>query len=226
MANRMYFVSQPATNRVFEERNCIFDYHKGFSISQKQKCIQSMHNSIIDSDPSLRLLEISTKSMQPLGVALSAFNLELCNKSEGKKLRLENVFQSSKVFEYGGPFLDLLNISPKEAKRDERLINSGELTHFAYDNKVWPIEPKTMFYDWIYIAALNSYKELAELILNYDAFTDIEFNHKRSFNCQARSASIYVSLKKSGLVEDYLSDMEKFKLIYSELNESEQITMF
>lgn len=226
MANRMYFVSQPATNKIFDERNCKFDYYKGFSISQKQKCIQSMHDSIITDEPSLKLLEISTKSMQPLGVALSAFSLELFDQESGEKFRLENVFQSSKVFETAGPFLDLLMVSPKEAKRDERLKNSGKLIHFVYHNRVWPIEPKTLFYDWIYITALNSYEELTEAILKFDAFTDIEFNHKRSINCQARAAAIYVSLKKSGLVEEYLNNLDKFRSIYSEMYESEQITLF
>ena len=211
---------------IFEERNCDFDYHKGFALSQKQKCIKSLHESINQENPFLRILEISTKSTQLLGVALSAFNLELYNKENDKKFCLENVFQSSKVFEKGGPYIDLLYVKPKEAKRDERLNSSGELIHFYYENQIWPTNPKTMFYDWIYIAALNSSIEVSRLILEFDTFTDIEFNHKKSINCQARAAAIFVSLKKSCLLEEYLSDFDKFKTIYRDMYESEQITLF
>ena len=50
-----------------------------------------------------------------LGVKLSAFNLKLNGYT------LENIFQSSKVFSNGGPYRDLMNVAPKEAKRDGRL---------------------------------------------------------------------------------------------------------
>ena len=77
MASRMFFVSCPADNIVFKECYCDFEYHGGFALSQKQKCIKSLHESILKQNPELKLLEISTKSTQALGVALSAFNLEL-----------------------------------------------------------------------------------------------------------------------------------------------------
>lgn len=211
---------------IFEERSCNFDYQKGFALSQKQKSIKSLHESINREKPLLKILEISTKSTEPLGVALSAFNLKLYNKEHAKNFCLENVFQSSKVFEKGGPYIDLLNVTPKVAKRDVRLQNSGELIHFFYENSIWPTSPKTMFYDWIYIAALNSNQELSRMILEFDIFTDIEFNHKKSINCQARAAAIFVSLKKSCLFESYFSDFDKFKTIYRDMYESEQITLF
>jgi len=34
----------------------------------------------------------------------------------------------------------------------------------------------------------------------YDTFTDIEFNPKRSFNCQARSCALFVALARKGLL--------------------------
>lgn len=68
-------------------------------------------------DVTAKPLEISTKSEEPLGRKLSAFHLTLNHYA------LENVFQSAKVFENGGPYLDLLNVAPREAKHDERLKN-------------------------------------------------------------------------------------------------------
>ena len=49
------------------------------------------------------------------------------------------------------------------------------------------------------------------LIINYDFFTDIEFNHEKSLNCQARSAAIFVSLYQKGLLEECLADIVKFE---------------
>ena len=74
-------------------------------------------------------MEISTKSMEAIGIKLSAFNLKI------NSYTLENIFQSAKVFEDGGPYLDLLDVSPKEAKRDERLHKSGSLKAFRYQNE-------------------------------------------------------------------------------------------
>ena len=56
-------------------------------------------------------------------------------------------------------------------------------------------------------------KSLAEQITGYDAFTDIEFNPKRSINCQAEAAAIYVSLEKQGLLLEALKDKDSFKEI-------------
>ena len=53
------------------------------------------------------------------------------------------------------------------------------------------MEPKTAFYDYIYVRAmLENFGKSIDLS-EYDWFTDIEFNPERSINCQARSAAIY-----------------------------------
>ena len=126
-----------------------FEWFSGFAVSQKQKSIASLHNAIIKADKSAKPLEISTKSKETIGIKLSAFNLKLNNYTP------ENVFQSAKVFERGGPYLDLLDVLPKEAKRDERLRNSGSLRAFRYQNEDFPLIPKTVFYDFIYITAIK-----------------------------------------------------------------------
>ena len=173
-----------------------------------------MHASIHKMDTALKVLEISTKSTNPLGVALSAFNLKFLDQVSSKEYPLENIFQSSKVFETGGPYRDLLNVHPKDAKRDERLKSSGNLIGFDYNNTTWEINPKTMFYDWIYIKALSKNRSLSKKILEFDAFTDIEFNQEKSINCQARSAAILVSLCKLGDLNAVLNNKEELKKIY------------
>ena len=218
MAERPVFIANVG-KPCFMEKNIPFTYYSGFSIVQKQRSICSLHTAFNEQCPGHRVLEISSKSDSQLGVRLSAFNLKL--RSEGpdnslpdNSLYIENVFQSSKVFENGGPYTDLLFVSPKDAKRDERLQSSGKLIGFNYLGKMWSLEPKTIFYDWLYMSALSMDEDLSEAIMEYDAFTDIEFNPKKSVNCQARSAAIFVSLKKQGILMDALSDMDILRQFY------------
>jgi hypothetical protein len=85
-----------------------------------------------------------------------------------------------------------------QAKRDVRLKESGALTGFRFDGVDFPLEPKTAFYDWLYCSFLADYREWTEKLYIYAGFTDIEFNPRRSINCQARSAALFLSLMKRG----------------------------
>ena len=109
----------------------------------------------------------------------------------------------------------MLYKSSREAKTDSRLKNSGALKAFKYFDREFPLEPKTYFYNWLYIHALNLQTELADEILNYDAFTDIEFNPKKSINCQAESAAIFIGLSRAGLLSAALESKENFlEIVY------------
>ena len=156
------------------------------------------------------ILEISSKSEDELGVKLSAFNL-MIKSDNGQLFSVDSAFQAGKVFENGGPYVDLLDVSSKAAKKDERLKNSGRINAFEYDGKRFETEPKTYFYNWLYISALHLHEELTKPLLEYDAFTDIVFNPQKSLNCQAEAAAIYVSLAKQGLLEEALKDKDHFK---------------
>ena len=163
-----------------------FEWFPGFAVSQKQKSTESLHNAIMKVDVNAKPLEISTKSKEPIGIKLSAFNLKLNNYA------LENIFQGAKVFERGGPYLDLLDVLPKETKRDERLYNSGKLKAFCYQNDDFPLTPQTVFYDFIYVSAVKQSFAIDEInaVSNYNYFTDIEFNPAKSINTQARAAAL------------------------------------
>jgi type I restriction enzyme M protein len=227
MAKRICFISTPYEYQIYKEIEVEFEYFNGFAVSQKQKSIRSLHENVNKMDKSLEILEVSTKSTNPIGVALSAFNLKFYEINTDKEYPLENIFQSSKVFERGGPYRDLLNVHPKDAKRDERLKSSGNLIHFNYNGTIWEKEPKTMFYDWIYMSSLYRNESLSKKILEYNAFTDIEFNQEKSINCQARSAAIFVSLCKLGKLEKVLNNKEELKRIYSKGgNDNTQMSLF
>lgn len=203
MATRPVFLSLRAKTSFFQEIPVDFQWFAGFSVSQKQKSITSLHESASKRLHVNNILEISSKSTEPLGVSLSAFNLTL--PIDGNVVTVEVAFQAGKIFEKGGPYIDLLSGSSRDAKIDPRLKESGRLIGFTLSGDSWPLEPKTAFYDWIYLRALSANPRLAEHLLEYDAFTDIEFNPDKSLNCQARSAALYVSLSKGGLLKKALS---------------------
>jgi len=175
-----------------------FDWHPGLSVAQKQKSVASLHASARRLPGVARVLEVSSKSTESLGVALSAFNLAMPALPNGARPSVECAFQASKVFENGGPFVDLLGKSSREAKQDPRLQLSGRLTGFSMDGVDWPLDPPTAFYDWIYLMALQESPALLDAAAGYDAFSDIEFNPARSINCQAHSLALAVALHRVG----------------------------
>lgn len=185
-----------------------FEWNGGFSITQKQKNIKNLHNSII-KETNESVLEVSSKGLTQLGKDIGAFSLKY------NEVPLENVFQSSKKFENGGPYTDLMSVTPKEAKGDERLKNSGKILAFCLDGEEWPLEPKTLFYDYIYIKALIQNYGYNLDLTEYDWFTDIEFNPKKSINCQARTVAIYKLLKMSNKF-DVIENKEKWTEFHKE----------
>lgn len=78
--------------------------------NEKQKSVIQLHNKFHELYKNEKVLEISTKSQSELGRKLSAFNLEYIINN--KKYPLECVFQSSKVFENGGPYREFLLMKP------------------------------------------------------------------------------------------------------------------
>lgn len=216
------FISNIQSRNLFTKEIIEFEWFPGFSVKQKQKSIQSLHYVTKEKYPNIKILEISSKSDQQIGIELSAFNLIIKTKNN-LKFSVETAFQASKVFKNAGPFVDLYEKSSKEAKRDTRLKENGELVAFKYFSREFPINPKTFFYNWLYINTLSTHLELGEKILEYDAFTDIEFNPDKSINCQAEAAAIFVSLVKSNLLKDALSSVEMFKSIVYKENEKNEI---
>ena len=217
MANRLVFYLNNNPDSLFSEELVEFQFYSGFAISQKQKSIKSLHENFIAKHPRAKVLEISTKSEDPLGVRLSAFNLKFKDEKTGREYPLENIFQSSKVYMHGGPYLDMLEISPADAKKDTRHHTSGDLIGFHLNEWNCPLEPKTMFYDWIYCKSLSQNPKLMKSLVTsgYDAFTDIEFNQNKSLNCQARAVAIFVGLYRKGILQEYLENKEKWTSIYN-----------
>jgi len=216
MTERPIFVPAPDSPRLVKELVMEFTWHPGFALSQKKKNILALHESAARAGYS-PLLEVSTKSEEKVGQRLSAFNLKVHSDVLGT-MPLEAAFQGSKVFERGGPFADLYIVeNVRDAKRDQRLRESGPLKGFKFENFSFPLEPKTAFYDWLYITSLYEHREwLRRHILKYVGFTDIEFNPERSINCQARSCALLVTLLKNDWIDEAVSSPGAFiKLLAS-----------
>lgn len=215
MANRPVFIPTKITDKHTCEvivSDIDFKWFPGMSKSQKQKSIVSLHQAANRQDIS-HILEISSKSEIDLGVKLSAFNLTITTKKKKESFSVESAFQSSKVFDRGGPYTEILDSSSRQAKKDPRLKESGNLMYFSFFDKKFDLKPRTFFYDWIYINALKQNQDLAERLLEYSAFTDIEFNPKKSINCQAYSAALYVSLFQHNMLDNALKSPNNFKKI-------------
>ena len=201
---------RPLVDRVGVKRvdSAPFTWFGGFSLAQKQRCVVALHEAIHRIDPGAKVLEISSKSLQPLGVSLSAFNLML--DRNGVKCSVESVFQASKVFDGNvGPFPDLYSHDSREVRHFVKDASAGHaLVAFELDGVRWPLEPKTAFFDHLYLTALTQNPELADQLMAFDAFTDIEFNPNHQINCQATAAALYVSLRRQGKLEEAMSRRE------------------
>lgn len=222
MSERPIYI--PKTTRPYYRREMIeFDWNPGVSPVQKKKNSAALHEAYLKKHPDARILEVSTKSDNPAGQALSPFNLKMSLPELKKSFPVENIYQASKVFTHGGPYYDLLGCTPLQAKRDERLSNSGRLAHFNFQNEKYPNWPASLFYNWLYLRALMENSGARANIPSYNAFSDIEFNPETGINNQARACAIYLGLYQAGSL-DQIRDFEDFKKLFldSDITETEE----
>lgn len=189
-----------------------FEWSPGFALVQKRKNIVALHQAAADQFGTEPLLEVSSKSPRALGARLSAFNLYV--PFQDLRIPLEAAFQGSKVFAVSGQHLEIYAArSGAEAKKAARAYELEGLIAFTFEGRTWPLEPWTAFYDWLLIRALvelSAERPLLAELSAFEGFTDIEFNPKRSLNCQARSCALFVALASTGDINRYVSDPDMF----------------
>ncbi len=189
-----------------------FEWANGQSASTKQKNSLRLQEEFKKKHPDLSVLEVSTKSDSPAGAALSPFNLSLRVPSLRKEFPVEVLYQGSKTFRHGGPFVDLYGKAPQDTLHDPRFDDSGELLGFTFEKKMYPARPDFLFYVWLYIQALLENTGSADVVRKTDAFCDIEFNPENGNNNQAKACAIFHSLAQLGLLNQ-VRDFESFKKI-------------
>lgn len=212
MAKRLVFFLDQENN--FTKKEYEFKWYAGFSKIQLQKSVNELQKHFLNDFPNKKILEVTSASEDLIAKKLSAMNLQVMT-SQGI-YKVEQLFQAGKIFRNAGSQEKLLKLSSRKAKQENKVTNAhDELVEFKIFNTKFPLEPKTYFYNWIYMKALHQHPNLVKEVVKYDAFTDIFFNSQKSINCQAQACSIYVSLLRRGILEETLASKEKFlKNIY------------
>jgi hypothetical protein len=212
MATRPVFVPRGQPGLLVSKVDIAFPWNPGLAPIQKKRNVVALHKAAREQNL-FPLLEVSTKSDDDLGQKLSAFNL-IIDTVIGP-ISMESAFQGSKIFEHGGPYHELYQMGSRESKKEPRIRNSGKLVGFGFFDEEWPLQPRTAFYDWLYINALRAREDILPSLSSYSGFTDIEFNPERSVNCQARACALFVSLSKLGVLDDALESRGAFLEIIS-----------
>lgn len=207
MAERPLFIPDFEGRDLFHEEVVEFKWSSGFAEIQKKKSIHAMHQVAFDKGFH-KVLEISTKSDEEIGRRLSAFNLRY--ELNGRKYFLESIYQGSKVFKNCGPFPEIFDYTPRDAKKFIHSLNGGNLKEYNLGGKAYPLSPPNAFYDWLYIRSLREHADGINENVQYDAFTDIEFNPKKQINCQARAFASYLALIKKNKLSTATSSFEAF----------------
>lgn len=162
-----------------------FEWFPGLALAQRQRCIFSLHQGAAARIEGLeRILEVSTRSRLALGRRLSAFNLALILPGFGA-VTVENAYQCAKVYDDAGPFPELLDQPPAHARKALAAHTDKPLRGFRLLEQACPVQPTTLFYDWLYARALCRQPALLRAASRFQAFTDIAFNPARSSACQA-----------------------------------------
>jgi hypothetical protein len=211
MAERPIFIPAKDVPGFVKTISFTISWAGGFASTQKQKNIRALHAAAAEAGYS-PLLEVSTKSEEKAGRHLSAFHLKV--RTRGGDISLESAFQGSKVFEAGGPYTDIYEVDARTAKGDPRLRESGRLIGFEFEDLKFPLEPTTVFYDWLYLNAIFPHrgwlKDRLTGRISYAGFTDIEFNPAKSVNCQARSCALFVALMQNEMLDFAISSPKLF----------------
>lgn len=149
-------------------------------------------------------------------------NIELDTKGKG---RIAMDIRDRLVCANGVYYLEPTSDNPRELKSLLKAFmkanKNAKLSHFVCKGEIFEINAgvansESYFYDFLYFKALgeNFSKSKIKQILQYDIFTDIEFNHKVSKNCQARSCALYHYAFLNDKVEFYMENKEHFKSLY------------
>lgn len=169
----------------------------------KHQNVQAVLDTFHDVYPEVAALEVSLASSQPEGVAAAAMKLPLRLASLEQEVPVGIVYEASKVFENGGPYPELLQLSRQKVQKDPRLQQSGKCLGFRLEGQDYPVEPHPYaFFNWIYGKALQQNPEKAEALLKFGAFSDLELgSSKKDRNSPARAAAVYAGLALAGKLD-------------------------
>ena len=154
------------------------------------------HRSPAGPPANMQILEISSRSDEPLGRALSAMNLRASGSDGNRRLPVESVYQAAKCYGDGGPDDQPAANGFDAKRRDKERRSAGSLRGFQHNGAFWPAASGSVFYDREWIKAATAIGATRELT-GYDAYTDQFHRPGAAVACQARSAAMLVGLARS-----------------------------
>ncbi len=182
-----------------------------WSNKSKQQNVQAVLDSFHDVYPDVSALEVSLAASRPEGIHAAAMKLPLHLDAMEQDVPVGIVYEASKVFENGGPYVDLLQCSRQKVQKDPRLQQSGKCIRYCLQGTEFSMEPHPYaFFNWLYGCALRQNPEKTDDILKYRAFSDLDLGStKKDRNSPARAAAVYAGLAAAGKL-DCLDSYEAF----------------
>ena len=144
----------------------------------------------------LRVLELSSRSEEPLGQRLSAMHLRAAGPDGDRGLPVESVYQAAKCYGAGGPDEQPLRNGFDAKRHDRERRTAGPLRGFHHRGTFWPAASGSAFYDRLWIQAALGTGASRELG-RFDAYTDQFHRPGQAVACQARSAAMLVGLDRA-----------------------------
>ena len=154
------------------------------------------HHDPAGAPAGLRVLEISSRSDEPLGRRLSAMHLHAAGPDGDRGLPVESVYQAAKCYGDGGPDDQPIPNGYDAKRHDRERRGAGPLRGFHHQGTFWPAASGSAFYDRLWIqaaAAAGAGRELGR----FDAYTDQFHRPGQALACQARSAAMLVGLDRA-----------------------------
>ena len=182
------------------------------------------HDDPFQAIEEMNNLECSTQSTSTLGRSLSAFRLGFTTP-KGRLITVESAYQGSKVFEHGGPFQDIYDMKPAQAKKDERVRTHGRITAFHFFNRYMPCMPINAFYNWLYLSSLvRACPDAPTILERYDGFIDRFFHPTKGRACQAEAVSMVKGLHTHGLFTvEFFKNWKEFYEIMRNVEKGNEI---
>lgn len=203
MANRPVFMSRE--DKLYQE-NIEFKWHSGFSVGQKRKSVEELHREFNKQYPGKNVLEVSNASLHPLSGELSVDTLR--NEDGG----VSSILLGSQMFVKGGPFPSMYVKSLEEVKKDPQLKKSGKLIAYNYKEGTFRVHDNNKFFHWVIVNVLYTRPDLAEKVIKFDGFTDINYNPNKPSDSLAESLSIFKMLSETGRLDYAMQNGRTFNI--------------
>ena len=189
-----------AERPVFEvttKGNAFVKYHSiQFSWNSRNNGDETISDAFINRARkrfSNEVLDLSSNSKNELSKRISARHLTIQKNDEEEKVI--DIFNKSRL-------------EVEEEKEGGRF--KVQQNAYEYEGEHWPSWPRSAFYDFLCVQALNQQEDVHEELLEYQLFSDLRSVAGMKNIYHAGSVALFVSLKKRNLLETALTSKQDF----------------